>query len=438
MNLTQLRTVFRDQGCGEIFVKRMAPNDNSKNQVYLGGSFELLNIFPVSEIRAVSAGDWKRERFISDVAFSWIREEGLLVEAPNSKFILYPKYPEVRFSGFLFRCPDPPRDLMANRMEGRLLFLGNNKRGRIIGYVSGPEHSLTAEFNTIEGLREEGVFSVLSVTEGEVDNRLVLLQEMLRIHQLGWIDSKRLNKDGEIMACNAPNCGGYTLEAELGIIPNGISEPDFLGWEMKQYGVSNFNRVSSKAITLMTPEPTGGVYKEEGVNHFLRTYGYPDRNGRPDRLNFGGVHKANIKHKSTDLTLRLTGFDNKEGKIRNVGGAIELVDVEGVIAASWSFASLLKHWNKKHKQACYVPSMSLKEPQRRYQYSQSILLGTGTDFQLFLKEMVENRIYYDPGIKMENASTDKPKTKRRSQFRMKSGDIRNLYHSSEIVNLEEL
>jgi hypothetical protein len=47
------------------------------------------------------------------------------------------------------------------------------------------------------------------------------------------------------MACEAPNCGGYTLEAELGITPNGYSEPDFLGWEVKQFGVANFARVNS-------------------------------------------------------------------------------------------------------------------------------------------------------------------------------------------------
>ncbi|MEO0062747.1 MAG: hypothetical protein RLZZ08_1307, partial [Pseudomonadota bacterium] len=34
----------------------------------------------------------------------------------------------------------------------------------------------------------------------------------------------------------------YTLEAELGITPNGIAEPDFQGWEVKQYGVRDFVR----------------------------------------------------------------------------------------------------------------------------------------------------------------------------------------------------
>ena len=53
------------------------------------------------------------------------------------------------------------------------------------------------------------------------------------IHELGWIESKRLNSDGKAISYRAPNGGGYTLEAELGIVPNGVSEPDYLGWEVK-------------------------------------------------------------------------------------------------------------------------------------------------------------------------------------------------------------
>jgi hypothetical protein len=52
----------------------------------------------------------------------------------------------------------------------------------------------------------------------------------------------------------------------LGISPNGRSEPDYLGWELKAY--------SGSRITLMTPEPNGGLYGEKGVAEFLRTYGY--------------------------------------------------------------------------------------------------------------------------------------------------------------------
>ena len=43
-------------------------------------------------------------------------------------------------------------------------------------------------------------------------------------------------------------------------------------------------------------------------------------------------------------------------------------------------------------------------------------------------------IYYDPGIKLENASTN-PQTKRRSQFRIRSEHLNELYHLNEIINL---
>ena len=194
----------------------------------------------------------------------------------------------------------------------------------------------------------------------------------------------------------------------------------FLGWEVKQFGVSNFERINSSVITLMTPEPTDGVYKTQGTEEFLIKYGYADRTGREDRINFGGVHKNGLRHTSTNLEMQLIGFDVESGKIRNSNGRIALVDIDGNEAASWSFSSMLLHWNrKKHNQACYVPSLSEKINERKYKYGNKIILGTGTDFQLFLKQMAVGNIYYDPGIKMENVST-RPKKSKRSQFRIKS------------------
>lgn len=250
----------------------------------------------------------------------------------------------------------------------------------------------------------------------------------------GTRKSKRLDGQGNILPCEAPQCGGYTLEAELGITPNGYSEPDFLGWEVKQFGVINFNKINSKVITLMTPEPTGGFYKREGIPAFIKKYGYADVSGKADRMNFGGVHKADIVHQRTNLELQLIGFDKELGKIRSVDGRIALVDKNRNEAASWSFSSLLLHWNRKHNQACYVPSLSETQNTRRYKYGNKIILGTGTDFQLFLGEMATGNIYYDPGIKMENVST-KPKVKPRSQFRIKSQHLPNLYKQNEIVDI---
>ena len=149
----------------------------------------------------------------------------------------------------------------------------------------------------------------------------------------------------------------------------------------------------------MTPEPTDGIYKTQGTEEFLLKYGYADKTGREDRINFGGVHKAGSRHASTNLEMQLIGFDIESGKIRNSNGRIAPVDVHGNEAASWSFSSMLLHWNRKHNQACYVPSLSDTIAERKYKYGNKIILGTGTDFQLFLKQMAIGNIYYDLGIK---------------------------------------
>jgi hypothetical protein len=118
MNLDNLKKVFIANGCDKVYIKTLSPNDNSKNQVYLSGSYDILNIFPLSEIKADSSGDWKKERFKATINFAWITEEGGVTDAPGSQFILYPKYPEVRFSGFLLGSKKAPSELMTQRLGG--------------------------------------------------------------------------------------------------------------------------------------------------------------------------------------------------------------------------------------------------------------------------------------------------------------------------------
>lgn len=228
-----------------------------------------------------------------------------------------------------------------------------------------------------------------------------------------------------------------TLEAELGIIPFGKAEPDYLGNEVKQYTVANLNRITSGTLTLMTPQPTGGYYKTSGVEEFVRKFGYPDMTGkaeREDRLNFGGPFRISSFHERTGLTLVLNGFDTATGKITDTGGGITLISKSGVDAATWHFSEIMLHWNKKHAQAVYIPSNCEKAPELSYRYGNLIRIGYGTDFNLCLKALALNKVYYDPGIKLENAST-KPKVKHRSQFRIKSADIESLYHIMKTVDL---
>lgn len=433
MELTELCKIFSNFGCKKVYVKSLSPNDNSKNQVYLAGSYDILNILPIDEIYSDSNGDWKRDRFKASLNFFWISEEGKLNKAPNAQLILYPKYPEVRFSGFLSRCENAPSELMSTRLEGRLFFMSVTADGKVIGFVTSPSSKIAEDFKNLSDLESYGVFKVFKLFE-QLNEREILLKELKRIYLLDWIKSKRLNTSGDIIDCEAPNCGGYTLEAELGIIPNGFSEPDFLGWELKQFGVKNFERTNNSIITLMTPEPNGGFYKDLGVEYFLRHYGYEDLMGREDRINFGGIHKIGQLHPRTNLRMELIGFDFNSQKITNTNGRISLIDDNDNETASWTFSSLIKHWNRKHNQACFIPSLTSSDPYRQYKFGNNILLGTGTDFTFVLKQLGEGNIYYDPGIKMENISTN-PRIKRRSQFRIKSGSLKTLYKKSELIDL---
>lgn len=326
---------------------------------------------------------------------------------------------------------------MVGRIPGRILFLGVTNERRVIGFVAGADSEVAAEFRSLGLLPQAGVFVELSLAgvSAETPSRDRLLAELGRIHRLGWIDSKQLSKDGELKPCNAAQCGGFTLEAELGIPKNSRAEPDFLGWEVKQHSVANFERMGSGAITLMTPEPTGGFYGLRGVEAFVRRFGYADKMGRVDRLNFGGIHRSGERHSFTHLTLSLAGYDAVRGRIADADGSIALVSDSGEVAAAWGFSGLLTHWTCKHAKAVYVPSQCRREPRRQYAYGHKVRLAQRTDFLLFLKAMAAGIIYYDPGIKVEQASTAHPSHKGRSQFRIKSADIGALYDVLEMVEV---
>lgn len=434
MNLEDVQLLFANVGCTRLYAKLLADNDNSKNQVYFGPDFKALNLFPNEGIIAADSGK-SGSIFKAGLRFSWLLENGSIVPAPNAQLILYPQYPEVRFSGFLRGCRSAPSALMGARQKGRVLFLGVTEN-HVIGFVVSSAALVAQDFKARFRQPTIGVFNELPLPRvlTETVARATLLKELTRIHQKGWIESKQLGNDGLVLPCSAPQCGGLTLEAELGIPKNSRSEPDFHGWEIKQHNVPNLERLESGVITLMTPEPTGGYYKDKGVPSFIRKFGYPDKRGRADRFNFGGVHRVGIQQKSTGLTIRLLGYDISQHRIIDANGSVQLITDEGAIAASWGFTNLLKHWTRKHQNAVYVPSECQKQPERKYRYGSKVRLAMGTDFLLFLKAMSYGAVYYDPGIKIE-ISKYGTVLKRRSQFRVSSRYIPQLYETIEVVNL---
>ncbi|QGX41758.1 MvaI/BcnI restriction endonuclease family protein [Permianibacter aggregans] len=445
MTLQKLLRLFRDCGVNRLYVKLLSPNDNSKNQPYFGGDFSSLNIFPTGPISVVESASKKslgEKRFIykAPLSFRWIGPDGTIYPSPNAKLILYPQYPEVRFSGFLSNSSvdasqwmDPSRK---GRVEGRILLMGVTEDGITLGYLIIPGAGVGDEVReAISAHSATGVFHELPLADDASDNKRLLLNRLREIHLSGWIPSQRLDSRGNILACNSFNCGGYTLEAKFGITPNGFSEPDYLGWELKQYSVKSFARVNSQVVTLMTPEPNEGFYKERGVADFIRMFGYKDVSGKADRLNFGGIHRFSAPASRTGLALNVHGFDHQSGKITDPNGGIVLETVHGEVAAKWAFPRLLDHWKRKHERAVYVPSIMRLEPNRSYHFGNKIKVGEQTDFCFLLSALCKGLVYYDPGIKMEGASTTKPEIKRRSQFRIRSESLGALYKHFMDVDL---
>jgi len=449
MNLTQLITRFAEKGVRKLYAKPLSENDNSKNQIYFAGAVELLNVFPSQQIMAENSGS-KGPTFKAALHFGWLLENGEIAHAPGAQLIFYPQYPEVRFSGFLRGCAAGPGKLMADRerarsfepeiraqLKGRVLFLGVTGNDRIIGYVAPGNSELARETSAAQFPTAFVVFHEIplpTVTDAATC-RIQLLAELRRINQLGWIDSKQLHSDGHLRTCQAPQCGGFTLEAELGIPKNSTAEPDYLGWEVKQHAVTNFQRPDTGgAITLMTPEPTNGIYKEQGAAEFIRRFGYADKKGVPDRFNFGGVHRVGAHQNLTGLKMELVGYDAVNERIVDANGYIALISEKDEVAAAWAFSGLLSHWSRKHSLAVYVPSMKRITESWQYCYGHRVRLAQRTDPLKFLNALATGTVYYDPGIKLENAST-KPLVKKRSQFRIASKNISALYETLEYIDL---
>lgn len=422
--------MLRDHGARRIYAKALAPNDNSKNQVYLGGDFEVLQVIPGGEPVPDVTGAHGEPIFKSALTFSWLDDEGRAFPAPSAQLILYPQYPEVRMSGFLRGAKWAPNDVLTVRDEGRVLLLGVTATEQLLGIAVAADTPIAREVQALRDLPTIGVLSDLGVPDGPSadESKAELLRRLCEISSKGWIEAWRLMPDGSRAPCNGTNCVGVTLESELGIVANGRAEPDFLGWEVKAATVSDIIAPKLGTLTLMTPEPTGGFYRQSGVEEFVRQFGYPDKRGRQNRLNFGGIHRFRQRQPTTGLSLVIAGFDAESGTLTRSDGELALVTEAGLTAASWSFASLLAHWNTKHAQTAYVPAARRISPQLAFAYASRAMLATGTDFLLLLSAIAAGTVYYDPGIKLEMLDSG-TRTKRRSQWRVSGSNLGSLYRS---------
>jgi hypothetical protein len=225
LTLGQVSALLREQGCEEGFVKSLAANNNSKQQIYLASDLVQVSRLPSGDPIASSGSSDKpgakdKKKFQCAVEFHWMTPNGPR-RAPNAKLIYYPQYPEVRFSGFLAGCDDPPSFLLNRELRGaevgRTLILAPNQNDEVFGFVLPPE-SIAAKQLWNMKLDQYGVMSVWNFAEDVHEALPSIFEELCRINRLGFVDSQRLKKVGPPVPYSAQNGGGYTLEALLGIM----------------------------------------------------------------------------------------------------------------------------------------------------------------------------------------------------------------------------
>src|SRR5690606_7874561 len=265
IKLVEVIRLLQDAGASRIFVKKLASNDNSKNQPYFGSHLTELPFIPTGHTIASNSESGKtsdpkrRIKYQVPLTLIWVDTQGHQYPAPRAKLIYYPQYPEVRFSGFLkgsraqiSRWMSPEQQ---GRSEGRWLMLGVAKDRAVYAYMVTPEHELSSELENADYISMGSVFRELDISHSvpQKSTRELLLEKLLEIHLKGWIPGQKMSPSMALEPYRAANGGGYTLEAMLGIPPNSIAEPDYLGWEVKQFGVLRHPTAGAKPTTLMTP-----------------------------------------------------------------------------------------------------------------------------------------------------------------------------------------
>ena len=432
-SLSDVSEIMRRQGAEKVIFKMLANNDNSKQQIYFGSDFKILRNIPSGDIYESGYSEKKGAIFKANVPLSWIDLSGNIEAANGSQFILYPKYPEVRLSGFVRGCSLAPSHLMQppSREEreerntkslSRCLVLGIRKDS-VLAYVSAWNDQLSAEAaERIQSGESElftSVFYEYSDGFTALSSREKLIQRLTEVHRMGFVESCRLDREGARIPYVAQNGAGFTLESFFGITPNGRSEPDFMDWELKAH--------SSGPVTLMTPEPDTGSYLE-CLSTFLDTYG----TSRSDsKKNFASIHRMNELNPKSSLTMQLTGYNADKGEITDPKGGMMLYDAQGNVAAGWSFQKLLNHWKRKHANTCYVSYEKKPESVPLYSYGPEIRLCRGAGIRNYLLALSSSVIYYDPGINEKKLKDGSWKPKKRNQFRIKWKDIPSIYDETE-------
>ena len=440
-NLDSLKGAMRDAGVDRLFFKILSKNNNDKQQIYIATDMSRIGFLPTEKTEATRSRSSKKNPkgsaiFRTNMPLYWLNPDCNLFPAPKTKLIYYPQYPEVRVSGFLDNCECAPTELLSitrrGGEQGRVLFLGVTRDRRVVGHVVAPESALANEIKEFKDIASHGCLKEILFRE-YIDSRKVLISELARIHRMGWLDPVKLTQDG-MVAYNKRNAIGYTLEAHLGVLPNGDAAADFLGWEVKSSTIQRHGKNFSAKISIMTGSPTGGLIREIGWRNFVLRFGYRNEEKPPGRIDFNGMHVFGVRQGKTGMTLDIEGYKN--GQILDETGGIVIRNDEGEILLKWHFSKLIDHWKKKHSKVVFVPGVASRDKPKRFFFDRKVRMGIGADFKRVLESIEKGGVVYDSGLWVNpEGPTKKERGKERHQIRVIPSMISELYSKVEDVDV---
>jgi hypothetical protein len=456
-NIDELIEIFRPFACNTILIKKLAKNNNDKNQVYIHSNPDFLNgLFdltfghrePSTSKKKLGTGLPIPEGVFNE--FYWLDTEHKQHKVPSCKAIFYAQYPEVRLSGFKTESGTIPASMsvnFTNEYPGytRFLALGGDREGKTYAVmVVEPNSKFLKDFEELGYHPDSKACKVIRVATAETASEQ--LKTLLR-ERIGGKSIKgcRLSSQGVTLPFNGTQVHGYTLEHELGIATNASKEGDIFGIELKCF--------TNKKLTLFTPEPDGGLYAES-FDQFMRKYGYT----KEAVYRFTGLHRVGTQSERSGLSLRvlcskkgkadnqLVDYDpSKKFKDQLQNLQVVLMDDDDNTAASWSLTRLLGNWGIKHNEVVYVPATvrdnEIREEveqgyKKRVYFDDEVLWCKGSSIEQMILAIVNGIIFLDPAPKLD---LDNPKNnKRRSQWRLNNiyRDSKQLYRSIDIVSIK--
>ena len=164
-SIQSLAACMSGLGATRFYAKELSSNDNGKNQVYLGPSFEVLQLLPFGEVYPSPKAP--NTVLHAKVKFAWLDATGSTEPAPETKLVLYPQYPEIRLSGFVKNCEKAPSSWLDPKQnghaKGRTLLLGVKSTGEIIAYLATPGSQLGNSYESIsDAFSKVGVLTDIS------------------------------------------------------------------------------------------------------------------------------------------------------------------------------------------------------------------------------------------------------------------------------------